>query len=77
MVRFQILEDGQGRWAVVDNNRSDDPAPVFETRGEAEVDMERKYLAALLSKRATCKNDGGTCTCIKWCADRVGVRVND
>lgn len=32
--RFKVIEDGEGRWVLVDN-LSDDPAPVYDTLEEA------------------------------------------
>lgn len=40
MERYQIFEDGPGRFVLVDNE-SDDPSPVFRTREEAKVSIRK------------------------------------
>lgn len=41
MPRFEILEDGPGRFVLVDNE-SDDPAPVYLTKEDAERAMREQ-----------------------------------
>ena len=35
MPRYEILNDGPGRWVLVDHS-TDEPSPVYDTREEAE-----------------------------------------
>lgn len=38
MPRFEVLNDGPGRWVLVDNG-SDDPCPVYPTEEAANAAM--------------------------------------
>lgn len=39
--RYQILNDGPGRWVLVDN-QSDEPCPVYMSRAEAELALRER-----------------------------------
>lgn len=57
--RFEILNDGPGRWVLVDNE-SDDPAPVYDTQAAAEAAMLALGLKAMGFERTADKFDEDT-----------------